>query len=348
MGERSAMPDATEDVFLGSLLGLAIGDALGMPVAGLTKEEIAAIAGGGHVTDYLPKTFPDGTVVKAGEFTDESEMALCIVESMTTNSGHVDRETIGPRMRFLARGESKRWLSDATLRALDVTADHDFRVPVDEDGPATADVAARGVPIGLVHAVGAFSADQFRADAETVSRITHSSPAATAAVTAVAFGVQLAARGEAERSSWAASTADFLGSGSLAAALHEADHMIGSGAATADLLSLMQTGPDASESVPAAFVAAMTSLRFEDAVPAAVNAGGATDSIGAIAGALAGAAGGVSAIPQELIDALEGRIYISLAAPWFYRGALRRAGRVIDLRPEEGGPWTRPAMPPRV
>ncbi len=342
------MPDATEDVFLGSLLGLAIGDALGMPVAGLAKEEIAAVTGGRRVTEYLPKTFPDGTVMKAGEFTDESEIALCIVEAMTTNSGHVDPEMIGPRMRFLGRGEPKRWMNDATLRSLDVTADHDFRVPVDEDGPATADVAARGVPIGLVHAVGALSVDQLRADAETVSRLTHGSPAAIAAVTAVAFGVQLAARGEVTRPSWAASTADFLGSGSLAAALHEADRMIGNGTATADLLSLMPTGPDASESVPAAFVAAMTSSRFEDAVLTAVSGGGAADSIGAIAGALAGAAGGVSAIPQDLIDALEGRIYISLAAPWFYRVALRRAGRVIDLRPEEGGPWTRPAMPPRV
>ena len=342
------MPDATEDVFLGSLLGLAIGDAMGMPIAGLRREELAAIVGGGRVTHYLPKRFADGTTVKAGEFTDESEVVLCIVESMTTNSGHVDRETVGPRMRFLGRGESKRWMTGATLQALDLAEAHDFRVPVDEDGPATGDVASRGVPVGLVHAVGAFSADQLRADAEVVARLTHGSPAAIAGVTAVAFGVQLAARGDHAAPSWAAATADFLGTGSLAAAFHEADRLIATGESASGILARMKTGLDARESVPAAFIAAMTSSRFADAVEVAVNAGGAADSIGAIAGALAGASGGVSAIPQELIDDLEGRIYISLAAPWFYRAALRRGGRVIDLRPEEGGPWTRPAMPPRV
>jgi hypothetical protein len=35
-----------------------------------------------------------------------------------------------------------------------------------------------------------------------------------------------------------------------------------------------------------------------------------------------------------MIDDLEGRIYVSLAAPWFYRTALRRAGLVLDLRAE--------------
>ena len=32
------------------------------------------------------------------------------------------------------------------------------------------------------------------------------------------------------------------------------------------------------------------------------------------------------------IDDLEGRIYVSLAAPWFYRTVLRQSGTVIDLR----------------
>lgn len=342
------MPLATEESFLGALLGLAIGDALGMPIAGWSMDEIANGVSGGRVTSFLPRRFPDGTEVKAGEFTDESEVALCIVESMTTNNGRIDPDTVGPRMRFLARGESKRWMTDASREALQVAEKYDFRVPLDEDSPATGDVASRGVPIGLAHSAGTLDADQLRADAEAVTRLTHGSPAAVAAVTAVAYGVHLAAQGEIPRPGWAAAVADFLGVGALAAALHEADRLVATGNSGAMLIEQMRTGLTADESVPAALVAAMTSSTFEEAVLVAINAGGATDSIGAMAGALAGAAGGAIAIPQALIDALEGRIYISLAAPWFYRAALRRAGRVIDLRPEEGGPWTRPAMPPRV
>ena len=51
-------------------------------------------------------------------------------------------------------------------------------------------------------------------------------------------------------------------------------------------------------------------------------------------GALAGAHLGADGIPQRLIDASEGRIYVSLAVPWFYRTAMRRAGLFIDLKRE--------------
>jgi ADP-ribosylglycohydrolase len=88
----------------------------------------------------------------------------------------------------------------------------------------------------------------------------------------------------------------------------------------------------------------MTETVFENAVFAAVNAGGATDTVGALTGALAGAAGGASGIPQDLIDGLEGRIYVSLAAPWLHKAARQRAGHQIDLRPVHG---PRPEMPPR-
>ena len=54
--------------------------------------------------------------------------------------------------------------------------------------------------------------------------------------------------------------------------------------------------------------------------------------MGAIAGAVLGARFGASGIPQDLIDSLDARIYLTLAAPWFYRTAVRLAGTVIDLR----------------
>ncbi len=174
------MPDATEDRFLGCLLGLAIGDALGMPIGGYSPARIAAELG--TIDRYHGRTFADETEIKAGEFTDETEIALCIVESLTTNDGEIDVENIGSRLLYLARGESKRWMSADTLAALEA-ADRtlQFAVPIDEDGPATGEVAARGVPIGLFHAVGDVAPDRLRRDAEAVVRLTHGSPAATAA-----------------------------------------------------------------------------------------------------------------------------------------------------------------------
>src|SRR3954468_1437936 len=140
------MSDASENAFLGALIGMAIGDALGAPVAGLNREEIAAQFG--RITDFLPISDPEGD--HSGEFTDETEIALCIVESMTANRGHLDPETAGARMLYLAAGPSRRWMHPATLSALDAASESlDFVVPIDEDGPATGDVASRGVPVGL-------------------------------------------------------------------------------------------------------------------------------------------------------------------------------------------------------
>jgi len=334
------MGNGTEDGFLGCLLGLAIGDALGMPVAGQTGSEIVERVG--RVEEYLPRTLADGTEIDAGEFTDETEVSLCIVESMTANGGLFDPDNVGARLLYLVNGESRRWLRPETIDALE-RADKslDFRVPLDEDGPATGDVATRGVPIGLIHSVGTFHEDELRSDAEAAARLTHGSPAAIAAVIAVAFTIQLAARREVPRGDWLGATRAFLGVGELFDSLH---------LLTTGRPPFEGAGLAATESVPAAILAAIKGSSFDETVFAVVNAGGATDSIAAIVGALSGAHGGVSAIPQRLIDGLGGRIYVSLAAPWFYRAAQRRAGRIIDMRFDGYGPTdppTRPMLPPR-
>jgi len=77
-----------------------------------------------------------------------------------------------------------------------------------------------------------------------------------------------------------------------------------------------------------------------------VNAGGATDTVAAISGALVGAYGGDTSIPQDLINDLGSRIYISLAAPWYFRTAQARAGILLTLRPDPKP--IRPTEPPRV
>ncbi len=319
--------NADQNRFLGALLGMAIGDALGMPVAGWSADRIRKQIG--SVDDYHLRVFDDGAEIKAGEFTDESEIALCIVEATTANGGLLDPDLIGPRMLYLARGESKRWMHADTLTALAIAEDSlDFTVPLNEDGPSTGDVALRGVPIGLIHSVGAVSDEKLMQDAEIAARLTHGSPRAIASVAAVARGVMLAARHAAEGAELAVKTAQFLGGGSIADALQAF------GTESLDsAIAALGDGNDAAAVIGTGFAAAIEARSFEEAVFRAVNAGGAADSRGALAGALAGAWFGASGIPQEMIDHLEGRIYISLAAPWFYKTAMRKAGLLINLQP---------------
>ena len=72
----------TQERTLGAILGLGIGDALGMPVTGRTPQEIAREFG--KIDDYHGRTFADGAELSPGEFTDETEIALCIMETYTS------------------------------------------------------------------------------------------------------------------------------------------------------------------------------------------------------------------------------------------------------------------------
>lgn len=331
-GHGRTLGQASEAAFLGALLGLAIGDALGMP-AGNGATDVPE-----RVEGYLPLTRPDGDRVEAGEFTDETEFVLSIAEVATTNRGVLDADLIGARLVRLAEGDAGHWQEPETRRALLRAGQSlEFRQPLDEDGPVDAAAAMRGVPVGLLHSVGALDLAALRADSELVSRITHGSPAQSSTTLAVAFVTQLAARQQIPLDDWAATTAAVLGAGAMHDVLHHAaagDHVT-----NGDL-------PTPEEQIWLGIRAATTADTFESAVIDAINGPGKADTAGAIAGALAGARFGVEGIPQPLIDGLGGRIYVSLAAPWLRRAAQYRAGVIRDL-PTDGPPPPRPLFPPR-
>lgn len=291
---------ATEDQFLGALLGLAIGDALGRPLRGLSQEQIAERYGA--ITTYITKD-SDQAGASPGEITDKTEICLCIVESLTTNDGLLDAVNINARMTFLARGPSREYMSEAVISGIKLAEEHDGQVPEDhQDRPELA-VATRGIPVGLLHAVGAVDLETIRRESSVVSRLTRGGAAQADLTTFVAMAVCDAARGS-----------------DLASVIERAPHLLrhADNPTAAMVSGIIATVNDAEH--------------FEDAVFATVTNGGETDVTASIAGAIAGARLGASGIPQDLIDGLDARIYLSMAAPWFYRTAFRRAGTVIDLR----------------
>ncbi|MDQ4044261.1 MAG: ADP-ribosylglycohydrolase family protein [Chloroflexota bacterium] len=287
-----------ENRFLGSLLGLAIGDALGMPVAELSVEE--AREQFGVIRDYKVRDEGEETQVPAGEITDETETVLCIVESMTTNNGHIDAENVNARLLYLAEGPSRHWMPESMQRGIREAAEREGLLPESHEPGGSLAVAVRGVPVGLMHSVGGYSAEALVEDARTVSRLTHGGVPQQQLVVDVAVAVVDLVRTETiER---------------------------------VELPGDLSSVSESRETITAIWNRVREGNSFEEIVFDAVNRYRPADSAGAIAGALAGAALGASAIPQRLIDGLEARVYLSLAAPWFYRTATRRAGTVIDLR----------------
>ena len=288
------IPSGNGNAFLGALVGLAIGDALGLPVIGVSADEMP------QFETYLELPGDGTSAPTRGAISDRTEIALCLVESLTTNDGKLDPENINARLNFLVESPSRQWMSDTVIASIDSAFEFDGLVP---DGTGTTiepSVAVRGVIVGLVHSTGAPRPDQLQADAITAARLTHDDPSSAAAVEFVAAVTAEAARHVDADPDWTIPAPGFAGD--------VADRLV-------SIVELVRTAES-----------------FEDAVLAAVRQGGDTTAYGAIAGGIAGARFGAAGLPQSLIDDLDARIYLSMAAPWFYRTAMRRAGFAIDLR----------------
>ena len=309
------MADATQDRMLAAILGYAIGDAFGMPVFGWSPQTIQDWYG--SITGYLPRTFPDGTSVSPGEITDDTEIALCIIESVTGAQGDIDLENIAMRMAWLTRGDSNRWLSPATRSALDgVSESFGYQMPWVDDELIGPDILARALPVGLMHSMGRFDRDALRADTEKVTRITNGSPFAMSLVGTAAELLAHSTRGEQDFAGVVAEVKAGLPAGLVADALAGAN-----GDYPLPLTVLLD-----------AIALATTASTIEELLSEAVSQGGAADSRAALAAALFASSRGTDVIPQRLIDGLESRIYVSLAVPWFYRTVARNHGRAIDLK----------------
>lgn len=289
-----SLPSGNENAFLGSLVGLAIGDALGLPVQGKAPTEIPPLE------TYLEiQESPDGEPA-TGLISDRTEIALCLVESLTTNDGELDPENINARMHFLTESASRTLMSDTVVKNIDVAFDNDGLVPEGTNTEFEASVAARGVIVGLLHSVGDPNPEALRADATTVARLTHDDADSVAAATYVAQVTELAARYVDKDPDWQLPKIEF-------------------------------SGPVADELVSVANLVHRAAA-FEEAVLPVVRQGGDAATMGAIAGGIAGARFGAAGLPQFLIDDLDARIYLSMAAPWFYRTAMKKVGFAIDLR----------------
>lgn len=292
------LPSANENAFLGAIVGTAIGDALGLPVSGMNPDAIQSQYGA--FEEYLElDDMPEGQPTR-GVISDKTEVVLSIIESLTTNDAIVDPENIVHRMRFLIDSPSRRWISDETATGIELAFEHEGVAP--EQGPTDPDpaVLVRGLPIGLLHSIGELDRDALRDDARAVARLSHAGEASAALVAQVAEAAALAARYVDHEADWTKE-------------LHLAsDHPL-----SADISRVIQM--------------VMGASAFEDAVLPVVYEGRDAAAFGAIAGGLAGARFGAAGLPQQFIDDLDARIYLSMAAPWFYRTVLRRQGIVVDL-----------------
>lgn len=306
------------DRALGALIGGALGDAMGMPTQLLSPAGIRADYG---FVDHFIDPAPDHPVSKgltAGTITDDTEQTLLLASVLLTSGSRFDHHAwvdalIAWEDDIKARG-GYDLLGPSTKRAIDAI---NAGTPPEEAGRngETNGAAMRIAPVGILvppsDALIARVAETCRATHNTTIAI--SSAAAVAAV--ISHGIDGADWREATRHAVAAARAGekhghWVPGGTIAARIEWALEMV-EGCSIEEGISRVfdriGTSVISQESVPAAF--AVLKLARGDAWKAAViaaNLGGDTDTIGAIAGSMAGACAGYDSLPADRIVGLRG------------------------------------------
>lgn len=293
-----AQSSALHDKIAGSFLGLAIGDALGAPVEFTPRGEFPFVEGyqeGGRF--HLP----------AGAWTDDTAMALCLADSLIHNDGFDAEDLLQRFCNWAEHGENSSTgisvgIGQNTLRVLG-----DFKRTGRLEAQAFgAKTDGNGSLMRLSPAVCLASHDLETAMelASTQSRTTHASPIAEECCKFTAGLIFKLLNG----ADFETAKADTLALG-WTETLTEA---IGFPLSEVDD-GLIPSGGYVLDSLRAALWCIENTASFENAVLLAVNLGDDADTTAAIAGQIAGARYGYSAVPQSLKHGLVGerRLYVT-------------------------------------
>ena len=272
----------------GGLIGTFVGDALGMPFEGAEPMEIP------ERLEMLDARLGRGT------YTDDTQMAIALAESLL-DSGGVDARALG--RAFADAHDPRRGYGSGTTEVVRLLRSgvhpHDAarsahggkRSPGNGAAMRVAPVAVR-----FAHDYGALTQA-----ARASALVTHAHPIAVDAAVAQAAAVGAALNGDKPLvAALAAATTPELEAGLSAAA-----RLRDSRPEPAELAAALGNRPTGHQSVPTAIYAATAHDSVEDAITFAVRCGGDTDTIAAMAGAIAGARTGAVAIPDRWLDALE-------------------------------------------
>ena len=296
----------------GALAGLALGDALGMPTQAMSPEQIRAVYGRitGLVDGDASQPYAPG--MPAGSVTDDTEQALLIasllVRGRGTSSGRVALDAgefahalLAWEDSMIERG-SLDLLGPSTKAALErVRAGED---PLTVGGAGTTNGAAmRVTPIGI--AMPTVDPEAFADAVWSSCQVTHATrqgfQSAALVAAAVSFGIDAARSPSLDLSSllWKAlSYVDSLPERGawtpdpdVVAATRRAMQLVANPTSSSleCLVEQVGTSVASAQAIPMAF-ALLARDPSPQALLDAANIGGDTDTIGAIAGAILGAA----------------------------------------------------------
>jgi len=302
----------SSDRILGALLGTAVGDALGMPIEGLSHQNVRTYYKG--IKEY--RDDDQRGDLDAGQWTDDTQMTFALVRALTETSDPGDWPSAVAEAYVTLRSEARRWgptSQTAIDRLAGGTAPETAGVP---DRP-TDGAAMRAAPLGAWWAATGADRETAFPPIREVLAVTHRHPAALAAGWGQAAAVRVLLRLDKpaafdriafweeliDATAWAE---DRLGE----------DHRVTDRLRSLD--GIIDSFPldlrDACDGVTVRadeawpFACAMVARRphlLENTLLSGINVGGDADTTGAMMGAQLGALHGWAAIPAEWKEGLE-------------------------------------------
>jgi ADP-ribosyl-[dinitrogen reductase] hydrolase len=297
----------------GCAVGAAVGDALGMPLE----------FGSRRSQDREVREMRSGRL-PAGTFTDDTEMALALAESLLAHDPLDLSDLAGRFVAWYEAGpEDIGYQTRLVLHEMSRGAEWDqagkviYKAYPDSAGNGS---VMRCWPVALARWD---DRDRLLADSRRQSEVTHRHPdcvAACAFVNAVIYGL-LRGAGCPEAVNEALTVVELpepLRETIQSASGMARDHLPSSGWVRHTLQS--------------AVWGLLTTDTFEEAVVQVANLGGDADSAASVAGAMAGAAYGLEAIPPAWRELLRGSYPIESKKPWNADRLVELADRLVKMR----------------
>ncbi len=306
------------NVWLDGIMGLAVGDALGLPVQFMSREELAEAP----VTGMLPCDLYDSPI---GTWSDDTAMSMAIFDSLKT-LGKVDPEDIMERFvkweregAYSANGECIDEGNTCSMAIQNYKSSKDIKTCGRRGEHANGNGSLmRTLPLCLYYAeklkAGTATADEAIQDIHTVSGITHNHMRAW-----IACGLYLccvyAILNEEGNLYTRLKHGMLMGFNyySCEPYIFELSHY-GWFMHLDEFRTLPESEIKSTGYVVDTFEAAIWSLittdSYRDAMIKAVNLGDDTDTIAAIAGGLAGLYYGYESIPEEWLSVLRKREWL--------------------------------------
>ena len=284
---------------VGSILGTAIGDSIGLPYEGLSRRRAERLLGPPDRHRFF---------LGRGMVSDDTEHTCMVAQSLIGSAGDPDafEQQLAWGFRLWVLG-LPAGIGFATLRAvlklwLGVSPERSG-VHSAGNGPAM-----RAAIIGAAVADG----EKLRRLVRSSTRMTHTDPRAESGALAVALAAQMACQSEVvagevflDRLSAHTDGQD----GELAGLITDVVRAADEGRSTVEFAASLGLSKGVSgfvcHTVPVALHAWLTNQRdFRSAVRAVIQCGGDADSTGAIVGGIVGASVGREGIPEEWLERL--------------------------------------------